>query len=194
MPNASTRFASRDDSSHKPELTITYAPGSTGSESAGSSSSNATADTYVNSSTATTNFGTANPLSATDSLNRAFLRFDTSSAAPSGYSVTGATLRVYVTNIATTAGGFEAHPEPDTWSESTATWNNQPTWDTTVLGTSIAPTTGSWIAISLPASAINTSGNTSLGVRYTVSGSSAKFASREDTSHKPELIINYEKL
>jgi hypothetical protein len=192
VPNSGTKFASREDSTNKPELTVTYAPGTTGSDSAGSSSSSPTTDTYVSSVNATTNYASANPLSATDSQNRAFLRFDTSSAVPSGYTITGATLKIYVTNLSVTNGGFEVHPEPDTWTESGATWNNQPTWDTTVLGTSQTPTAGSWITVTLPPSAVSTSGNTSLGVRYTVSGSSAKFASREDSTNKPVLIINYQ--
>jgi Domain of unknown function (DUF4082)/WD40-like Beta Propeller Repeat len=191
VPNSSTKFSSREDSTHKPELTVTYAPGATGSASAGSSSSNPTADTYVSSVNATTNYSTANPLQATDNQNRAFLRFDTSASVPSGHTVTGATLKIYDTDIAVTTGGFEVHPETDTWTESGATWNNQPTWDTTALGTSPTPTTNSWVTVSLPASAVSTSGNTSLGVRYTINSSSAKFASREDSTHKPQLIVNY---
>jgi hypothetical protein len=42
---------------------------------------------------------------------------------------------------------------------------------------------------SLPTSAINLSGNTSRGLRYTVSGSNAQLASREDSSHQPQLVL-----
>jgi lysophospholipase L1-like esterase len=155
-----------------------------------SSPISSSADTYVDSGHATTNYGTANPLWATSSGTRSLLRFNTNVAVPAGNVVTGATLKFYVTNNAATSGGFEVHPEDDSWSESTATWNNQPTWNSAVLATSGTPTSGTWVSIALPASAINVSGNTSLGLRYTASGSNAQLASREDSAHKPQLTID----
>jgi Domain of unknown function (DUF4082) len=152
---------------------------------------NPNADTYVSSVNATTNYGSANPIYATDSQNRAFLRFNTNAVVPSGNVVTGGTLKIYVTNIAVTTGGFEAHPEDNSWTDSSVTWNTQPTWNSTALGTSSTPTAGSWVTVSLPASAINYRGDTSLGLRYTVANSTARFASVEDSTHKPELTVDY---
>jgi len=98
-----------------------------------------TADTYVSSVNATTNYSSANPLYATDNQNRAFLRFDTNAVVPSGNVVTGATLKIYVTNIAVTSGGFEAHTEDNSWTASSVTWNTQPTWDSSRPGDLIYP-------------------------------------------------------
>jgi Domain of unknown function (DUF4082) len=122
---------------------------------------------------------------------RSFLRFTTNGSVPTGATVTGAKLKLYVTNNAVSTGGFEVHSEPDTWTESGTTWTNQPTWNSTVIATSSTPTTGSWLTIDLPASAVSTSGNTSLGLKYTVTGANTQFNSREDSTHKPELSISY---
>jgi hypothetical protein len=175
------QFGSRESSTHKPQLTINYAPQLT-----------ASADTYVDFNHTSSNHGTANPLWATSSDTRSFLRFGTNGALPSGATLTGATLKIYVTNDTVASGGFEVHPETDTWSESSTNWGNQPTWDSTVLATSSTPTSGSWITISLPTSAINLSGNTSLGLRYTVSGSYAQLASSEDVTQAPQLVLTWQ--
>jgi acid phosphatase type 7 len=88
---------------------------------------NPSADTYVDTNHATTTYSTTNPLWATSSGTRSFLRFNTNVAVPAGKVITGASLKIYVTNNAVSTGGFEVHPEADTWTESGATWNNQPT-------------------------------------------------------------------
>jgi len=177
---ANTQLNSREDASHKPELTINTV-----------STLNTSADTYVDSNHTSSNYGSTNPLWATLSSTRAFLRFGTNDVVPTGNVVTSAKLKIYVTNNSVTSGGFEVHPEPDTWTETGTTWSNQPTWSSTVLATSGTPTSGSWLTIDLPVSAINTAGNTSLALKYTTSGANTQLNSREDSTHKPELSLTY---
>jgi hypothetical protein len=147
-----------------------------------------TGDSYVDSSLNTTNYGSANPLYASASVRRALLKFNTT--LPSGAVVSSASLKLYSTSTAS-SGGFEVHPETDAWAESTVTWSTQPAWNATILGTSTTPTSGAWVSVSLPVSAVSTVGNTNFGLRFSTSGINAKFASREDASNKPQLIITY---
>jgi hypothetical protein len=170
-------------------LAVTSAAAAT--DPATSSTRAPSGDTYVDSSYSTTNYGTATQLRSTSSIDRALLRFDTRGSVPSGDLVTDASLRIYVTSNAATTGGFEVHPEANTWTESGVTWASQPAWNNTVLTTSATPKAGSWLTIDLPLNAVSTSGDTSLGVRYTVANSNASFASREDAVNAPQLLISY---
>ena len=146
------------------------------------------ADTYVDSSFPTSNFGTANPLLASAGVRRALLMFNT--ALPAGSTVTSVTLRVF-SKATTASGGYEVHPELDTWAENTVTWSTQPAWNATILATSASPVSGAWMAISLPVTSVNGSGNTDYGVRFSVSGFNSQFSSREDAVNAPQLIITY---
>ncbi len=147
-----------------------------------------TADAYVDSSLATSNFGAANPLLASAGVRRALLMFNT--ALPAGSTVTSVTLRVF-SKATAASGGYEIHAEATTWGENDVTWNTQPAWSATVLATSPAPLSGAWTAISLPATSVNPTGNTSYGVRFSVSGFNGQFSSREDTINPPQLIVTY---
>ena len=111
---------------------------------------------------------------------------------PAGATLTGATLRILPTNISVTTGGAEVHPQLNSWVENTVTWNTQPSWNTTVLATSATPRVGQWLEISLPLSSISLTGDTSVGIRYTASGSNFRFGSREAGSGKPELVLAYD--
>jgi lysophospholipase L1-like esterase len=178
---SNAQFASQEDTAHDPQLTIDYAP-----------QLDASSDTYIDSAHTNSNYGSTNPLWATSSGTRTFLRFNTNGSIPSGSTLTSAFLRIYVTNNSVTTGGFEVHPEDGSWAESSTTWSNQPTWNSTVLATSNTPTSGSWVTVSLPTSAISTNSNTSFALRYTVSGANAQLASREDSARKPQLILAWQ--
>lgn len=147
-----------------------------------------TADSYVDSSLPSNNFGTANPLLASASVRRALLMFNTT--LPAGSTVTSVTLRVF-SKATSASGGYEIHPEMDTWAENTVTWNTQPAWNATILATSPSPASGVWTAISLPVTSVNNTGITAYGVRFSTSGFNAQFSSREDTVNSPQLVITY---
>ena len=185
VPNSNASFASREDPVNAPQLVVSYAPANLTSTFA------ASADTYVNANVASANYGGVDPVATSPSTKRAFLRFATAGTVPTGSTLRSAVITLFVTAMDTAGTGLEVHPEPDTWTETATSWSNQPAWNSTVLATSGTPVGGAWLSISLPTSAISNSGNTSLGLRYTVAGSNAYFASREDSVNGPRLILTW---
>jgi hypothetical protein len=185
VPNSNASFASREDPVNAPQLVISYAPADATSTLA------ASADTFVNANVTSANYGGADPVATSPNTKRALLRFATSGTVPEGSALVSAVLTVFVTAMDTAGTGFEVHPEPDTWSETQTSWSDQPAWNSTVLATSDIPVGGAWLSIPLPTGAISNSGNTSLGLRYTVAGSNAYFASRENSVNGPRLILTW---
>jgi hypothetical protein len=151
---------------------------------------NPSADAYINSNTGNkdTNYGSANPLQASSVANRAYLKFDTSSVA-SNATIVSVTLKLYST--ITDTGSFQAHTTTDGWTESGLTWNNAPAMDANTIGTSLPVNNGVYATITLPGSAITSGGNTNLAIDYSKAGTIGKFASREDATHPPQLVVTY---
>jgi Concanavalin A-like lectin/glucanases superfamily len=149
------------------------------------------ADSYIDQNFPTTNYGTANPIKATSSVRRALFRFDTSAAVPAGNVVTGATLRIYATRQDQPSGAFEAHPLADGWTETGVTWNTAPPWDPIVLGTSSQSGANVYYEMALPASAINTAGNSNFGVRGTVANMEGEITSDDAPTNKAQLVVSY---
>src|SRR3954447_17685382 len=85
-------------------------------------------DTYAVSSVRRTTHGSRSYLFATTSVNRAFVKFDLRSTVPAGYTITGASLKLYVLNISRGAAGFEIHPTTNSWSERSLTAGNRPAY------------------------------------------------------------------
>jgi len=94
-------------------------------------------DSYVNTNSPSTNYGTSpflNLVSSGSSIQTTFLKFDLSSV-PAGYTganIAKATLRLYVSNV-TAAGSFNVHLVGGNWSEKTITDSLSP-----VVGATIA--------------------------------------------------------
>jgi hypothetical protein len=114
----------------------------------------ATADTYIDTGKATTNFGSATSLTSDGKPDLStLLRFNTSSI-PAGSTLQSASITVNVTNAS--ASTYEIYELKRNWTESQATWkkaNSSTNWHsagaqgsldrgTTVLGTVTASTTG----------------------------------------------------
>lgn len=148
-----------------------------------------TADAYILSTNGTTNFGSANPLRASSVTNRSLLKFDTSSI-PANATITSVRLQIYSTN--SLGGAYRVHEALDSWTEAGVTWNNQPTWNSTVLASSGIATTNTSLSITLPASSVVRAGNTNYGLDYSTSGVVGLFSSREDGTNPPRLIVDYE--
>jgi hypothetical protein len=86
------------------------------------------ADTYVSSSNATVNYGSATALSVGEGVS-ALIAFDLSSL-PAGLTASNiekATLTVFVHNKANTAGALDLAQVTAPWSEALVTYNNRPT-------------------------------------------------------------------
>src|SRR4051794_5197007 len=93
------------------------------------------ADTFVQSDTPSSSYGSTGQLNVDGSpVRRAFVRFSVSGV--SG-TVTGAKLRLHVDDIAnggSPAGGSARAMSNLSWSETSTTWNNQPAIDGVALG------------------------------------------------------------
>jgi chitodextrinase len=152
---------------------------------------NATADSYVTNNFPTTNYGTVTPMITSASAYRALLKFDTSGI-PSGATINSASLGLYNVN-SHTSGGNAIHPETDSWTETGVTWNNQPTYDATVLATSTTPTSpNTWTNTTVPTTSVTAAGNTNYVVNYSASGLQHQIASRESGSTTtPQLTVVY---
>jgi parallel beta-helix repeat protein len=145
------------------------------------------ADAFVRSgSSASINYGArANLKADLDDAGRqtySYLRF----AVPSFTTLTKATLRLYVSDGATSAPDLLTVANT-TWSESTITWNNKPALGTLVRALGSVPT-GSWLEIDV--TSIVRSGQTlSLALRP-VSTDSFIVNSKEAASERPQLVIS----
>jgi hypothetical protein len=147
------------------------------------------ADSYVTNNFPTTNYGSVTNLYASATAYHTLLKFDTSSI-PSNATITNVDLKLY--NLNTTPSSFdEVHPEGDSWTESGVTWNNQPTWDTTVIGTAAAHATA-FSTASLPTNSVTIGANTNYGVGFSVAGIQHQLTSKEwSTSTCSQLVVTY---
>ena len=155
-------------------------------------------DSYTNTATSTTNYGTAATLgvaSSAASIQTTYIKFDLSSI-PAGYTganIAKATLKLYVNSV-TTAGSFNVDYVNGTWTERGITTNLAPALGTTIAS-SVPLTTGNannyiqidvtaalgeWLSGSQPNDGIALVAN---------SGLAATFDSKENTaqSHPAEL-------
>ena len=113
------------------------------------------ADSYVDASVPSTNFGSNVKLRVdTSPIVNSYLRFDVSGV--SG-SVTSVTLQIYATSAL--SAGFEVHAlADDTWVESAITSANAPAAGA-LLATSPAAVANSYVTVTLPLSAVTGNGH-----------------------------------
>ncbi|MEV7908151.1 CBM96 family carbohydrate-binding protein, partial [Streptomyces anulatus] len=97
---------------------------------------NPVADTYVDNSHTSTNYGTSGQLGVDNSpVKRAFLRFTVTGITG---TISSVKLRVHTDNVSgaeSDNGGTFKGVSNTTWSETGTTWNNQPSIDGATLGT-----------------------------------------------------------
>jgi hypothetical protein len=141
------------------------------------------ADSYVDSGSSSTNYGSEPQLRADGSPTvRSYLRFNVQGL--SG-SVTRATLRVYANGPS--SGGYDVRSvSNNTWGESTITYSNAPAVGS-VLGSSGEFNGGAWTSVNITA---YIAGNGSYNLAIAVPDSTAvSFASRESGGNAPQLIV-----
>jgi len=152
-----------------------------------SSASNITlipvADSYVNSGSPTTNYGSATTFRVDGSpIVRSYLRFDVQEL---NGRVSRATLRIFA-NSAASAGAVANSVSDNSWTESTINYNNAPPVGNT-LGSSGAFGAGVWISIDVTS---YITGNGTYNLALTTPGSTAiSLASRESGTNAPQLVI-----
>jgi Fibronectin type III domain len=157
--------------------------GSSGGGGGGGGTFSPSADSYVDSSAPSTNYGSNVKLRVdTSPTVNSYLRFNVSGV--SG-SVTGVTLKVFATS--NLAAGFEVHAlSDDTWGESTINSSNAPA-PGALLATSGAATANSYVTVTLPPSAVSGNGD----VNFVLVGRSttALALSSGESANPPQLVI-----
>jgi hypothetical protein len=140
------------------------------------------ADSYVNASSPTTNYGTSTQLRVDNSpVVRSYLRFTVQGL---NGTVTRATLRIFA-NSGASSGVAASGVSNNTWTESTINYNNAPPLGSS-LGSSGSVTAGTWISIDI--TAYITGGGT-YNLALTTPGSTAISLGSRQSSDIPELII-----
>ncbi len=192
-------LASRE-ATNKPELVITTATSATPTATAisstatsvpptatpGGTGTSATvppaADAYVDSSAASTNYGSSTELRVDGSpIVRSYVRFAVSGLTG---AVSRATLRLYA-NSALHAGITANRVADNTWGESTINYGNAPAVGS-AIATSGAINSGTWITFDVTAY-VTANGTYSLAIT-SANATALSMASRESTN-KPKLII-----
>jgi hypothetical protein len=166
--------------------TNTPTPTPTGAAS-GSLTFTPVADSYVNSGSTSSNYGTSTALRTDGSPDlHSYIKFDVAGLPG---PVKTATLRIFANSTSTT--GVDVHGVADTtWGETTITYANAPAMASTVTGSSgPIPTASTWISIDVT-SLINGNGTFSLGVA-TTNATAISLASRETGANAPQLIVGY---
>jgi len=159
--------------------------------SAGAATSTFTpvADTYVDSSHASTNYGTSVQLGVDNSeTKRLFLKFDLSGV--SG-TVTSVKLRLHTDDVSgaeSNNGGTYKLMSNTTWSETAVTWNAQPAIDGATIGSLGAVARNAWYEIDVTGK-VPTSGILSIGGTSS-SNNGADYDSRETGSLAPQLVVS----
>jgi hypothetical protein len=141
------------------------------------------ADSYVNQSNPDKNFGSNRSIRVDGSpLVRSYLRFEVSGI---DGVISSVTLRIYANS--SSSSGFEVHKVVEnSWQEKSITYNNAPNPGVKV-GTSPRFSSNSWVTTDV-SSLLNTDGTVSI-VLVGINQTAINLASREDNSHKPQLLL-----
>jgi hypothetical protein len=144
-----------------------------------------TADSYVDASQPTVNFGTSAQLRVDGSpVVRSYLTFNVTGV--SG-TVTSATLRVFATSAQSL--GYDAYSVADTsWGETTITDANAPPFGATKLGSSGKVTANTWTSVDVT-SAVTGNGLVSFGLSTT--NSTALALSSRTGANPPQLVVGW---
>ena len=144
----------------------------------------ASADAYVQSDLAGTNFGTAATLNNVSGTPEAlaYLKFDVSGV--SG-TITKATFRVFTQTSSGT--GYALRTVADTtWSETGLNYTNRPAVGA-VIGSAVNFTANTWTSVDVT-SVVKTAGTYSFEMNAT-SANLKKYASRESGANAPQLVL-----
>lgn len=146
------------------------------------------ADTYVDASAASVNYGTTPRLGVDGApAKRMFLRFDVTGL---DGAVTSARLRVRTADVSgagSDSGGTFRAMSDHTWQETGVTWRDQPAVDGATLGSIGRVARATWYELDVT-SAVRGDGAYAFGVT-SGSGNGADYDSRESGPTAPQLVI-----
>ncbi|HXD12181.1 MAG TPA: DNRLRE domain-containing protein, partial [Anaerolineales bacterium] len=169
-----------------PTVTATPLQSSTATSTANTLAFGPIADTYVQSDTASTNYGTA-PQFVTDNspVRNMYLKFAVTGVGTQ--SIASAKLRIYCADPSPSGGEF--HRVADTgWSETGINWNNAPPADTNILGTLGKVSANNWYEVDVT-SLVPGSGTYSVRINSS-SADGAYYSTREGAAgFAPQLIV-----
>jgi hypothetical protein len=162
---------------------LTTAPTAT----AATTTFNSVADTYVQDSTPSTNYGTSSQFTVDNSpVRQSLLKFTVSGLAD---AVASAKLRIRVTSSGNSNNGGTWKSMTDTtWSETGVTWNNKPVIDGATVASLGSVANDQWVEIDVT-SVVTGNGTFSFGGTST-SSNGAYYDSRESGADAPQLVIN----
>ena len=143
------------------------------------------ADTYVDSSNPTANFGTSTQIRTDGSPTvNSYMRFNVSNVTG---NITKVQLLIYANSNLSV--GIDLHSVADnTWSETTMTWNTAPSLGSQ-LAVSSNPASGTWFTFDLTSTGyITGNGTYSFGITDP-SSTALSMAARELGSHAEQLVI-----
>ncbi len=155
------------------------------------------ADTYVNGSARSANYGEDHKVAVRgSSAYETYLRFDLPPA-PSGMKLTGARLTVHTSgdSFAGSGDAVQARPVTGGWSESSVTYTTRPSLSSTVLGTlDKAPETQTDYSVTLDADALADSLDDSYDIALTSEGTDSLWllAGESGGSGVPRLTLTFE--
>ena len=143
------------------------------------------ADSYVSSSSPTTNYGTATALRADGSPDvHSYVRFVVSGT--SGHAIVRVRLLFFMNSPS--GSGMRALAVADnTWVEKTITYSNAPALGATITSSG-ALANGAWVTLDV-SPYVTADGTYSFGV-ITPGNQAIKFASREAGASAPQLLID----
>ncbi|MEU6619756.1 DNRLRE domain-containing protein [Streptomyces litmocidini] len=161
---------------------LTAAP----SASAATSTFTPVADTYVQDTTPSTNYGTSSLFTVDNSpVRQSFLKFTVSGITD---PVASAKLRIRVTTTGNSpSGGTWKSMSDTTWSETAVTWNNKPVIDGAPLASVGAVANDQWVEIDVT-SVVTGNGTFGFGGSST-NADGAYYDSRESGADAPQLVI-----
>ena len=198
-PVGTSSTASFTDTSVQPSTTYTYtvvALDAAGNRSASSNSATVTtgalattltftptADAYVESDLANSNFGSATTVLVDNNpVKETLLKFTVSGVG--ARTVTNAKLRVYCTDASKKGGDFRRVADT-AWNEQTVTWANAPAADQTAFGSLGSVSVGSWYEVNVPF--VTGDGMYSIRIKST-SSNGASYSSKEG-GFPPQLVV-----
>jgi hypothetical protein len=178
---------SRESSSNKPQLVVTYESDPTPPQST-TVTKNAVADSYVTADAPTTNYGSSSTLFANAPTTFSYLKFDLGDLASK--NVTSAKVRLYLTNGS--SGSYSIKEVTDSsWTESGITYNNRPD-RTTLYGTMTDTEHNSWVEVDLTSAVTSYKGGPlSIGIASTSTQNGIEIASKEAGANQPQLVVTY---
>jgi hypothetical protein len=139
-------------------------------------------DATVAQATPTANFGSATMMeSDTSPLKHAFARYTVSGVAG---SVTGATLRYYITN--STNNGPKVYRADPNWSDATVTWDTRPALTSGVLDDKAAVAANAYVSYDVTS---QVTGNGTYAFGLIPDSSDGLFAATRESTTPPELVL-----